>query len=111
MIGDKNNKAVKKIDKIKNGVRPPLHITGLFTLRRPLGGSGSVLARSFASIIPTPKLRHILPALVFASQSPYPGWQNVVNSRNVMCNTKPNFFGKIIKNEFALDKIDKMTVF
>jgi hypothetical protein len=22
-----------------------------------------------------------LPALVFASQSPYPGWQNIVNSR------------------------------
>jgi hypothetical protein len=27
-----------------------------------------------------------LPALAFASQSPYPGWQNVVNSRNVMRN-------------------------
>jgi hypothetical protein len=26
--------------------------------------SGSVLARSIASLIPTPKLRHILPALV-----------------------------------------------
>jgi hypothetical protein len=46
--------------------------------------SGSVLARSFALLIPTPKLRHISPALVFASQSPYPGWQNVVNSRNVI---------------------------
>jgi hypothetical protein len=34
-------------------------------------------------LIPTPKLRHILPALVFASQSPYPGWQNVVNSRTL----------------------------
>jgi hypothetical protein len=28
--------------------------------------------------------RHILPALVFATQSPYSGWQNVVNSRNVI---------------------------
>jgi hypothetical protein len=27
-----------------------------------------------------------LPALVFATQSPYSGWQNVVNSRNVMRN-------------------------
>ncbi|MDR1451658.1 MAG: hypothetical protein LBI57_04915, partial [Helicobacteraceae bacterium] len=41
---------------------------------------------SIASLIPTPKLRHILPALAFALQSPYPGWQNVVNSRNVMRN-------------------------
>jgi hypothetical protein len=32
-----------------------------------------------------------LPALVFASQSPYPGWQNVVNSRNVMRNKNPKF--------------------
>jgi hypothetical protein len=49
-------------------------------------------------LIPTPKLRHILPALVFASQSPYPGWQNVVNSRNVMRNTAPNWLENIIKN-------------
>jgi hypothetical protein len=27
-----------------------------------------------------------LPALVFASQSPYTGWQNVAYSRNVMRN-------------------------
>jgi hypothetical protein len=27
-----------------------------------------------------------LPALVFASQSPYTGGQNVAYSRNVMCN-------------------------
>jgi hypothetical protein len=53
--------------------------------------SGYVLARSFASLIPTPKLRHILPALVFASQSPYSGRQNVVNSRNVMRNKKPKY--------------------
>jgi hypothetical protein len=30
----------------------------------PFGGSGYALARSFALLIPTPKLRHILPALV-----------------------------------------------
>jgi hypothetical protein len=29
-----------------------------------VGGSGSVLARSIAPLIPTPKLRHILPAQV-----------------------------------------------
>jgi hypothetical protein len=50
-------------------------------------GSASATARSIASLIPTPLLRHILPALVFATQSPYSGCQNVVNSRNVMCNT------------------------
>jgi hypothetical protein len=30
----------------------------------PVGGSGYVLARSIASLIPTPKLRHIFAALV-----------------------------------------------
>jgi hypothetical protein len=30
----------------------------------PVGGSGYVLARSFAALIPTPKLRHIFAALV-----------------------------------------------
>jgi hypothetical protein len=29
-----------------------------------------------------------LPALAFAAQSPYSGWQNVINSRNVMRNKK-----------------------
>jgi hypothetical protein len=52
----------------------------------PVGGSGYVLARSIASLIPTPKLRHIFAALGFASQSPYSGCKNVVNSRNVMRN-------------------------
>jgi hypothetical protein len=33
-----------------------------------------------------------LSALVFASQSPYPGRQTVAYSRNVMCNKNPNFF-------------------
>jgi hypothetical protein len=33
-----------------------------------------------------------LSALVFAAQSPYPGRQNVVNSRNVMRNAKPKIF-------------------
>jgi hypothetical protein len=64
----------------------------------PDGGSGSALARSIASLIPTPKLRHIFPALVFAAQSPYPGWQNVVNSRNVIRNTPLKIFKKIIRN-------------
>jgi hypothetical protein len=32
-----------------------------------------------------------LPALVFAAQSPYPGWQNVVNSRNVRRNKNQKF--------------------
>jgi hypothetical protein len=30
----------------------------------PVGGSASATARSFAALIPTPLLRHILPALV-----------------------------------------------
>jgi hypothetical protein len=51
------------------------------------------LARSIASLIPTPKLRHILPALVFDAQSPYSGWQNVANNRNGM-----RHFFKIIWN-------------
>jgi hypothetical protein len=46
-----------------NRIRGKLHITGLFTLRRPLGGSGSGFARSIASLIPTQNLRHILSAL------------------------------------------------
>jgi hypothetical protein len=29
-----------------------------------------------------------LPALAFAAQSPYPGWQNVIYSRNVMRNAQ-----------------------
>jgi hypothetical protein len=31
-----------------------------------------------------------LPALVFAAQIPYSGWQNIVNSRNVMRNAHTN---------------------
>jgi hypothetical protein len=53
----------------------------------PVGGSGSGFARSIATLIPTQNLRHILSALVFATQSPYTGRQNVVNSRNVKRNT------------------------
>jgi hypothetical protein len=57
----------------------------------PVGGLASIrlghgLRQSHASF------RHILPSLVFASQSPYTGWQNVVNSRNVMCNMALKFF-------------------
>jgi hypothetical protein len=58
------------------------------------GGSGFRFARSFASLIPTQTSTHILPALVFATQSPYPGWQNVVNSRKVM----RNFLHPILSN-------------
>jgi hypothetical protein len=69
-----------------------LRITGLFTLfcpagqTGPVGGSGFRSPRSVAP--PTAHSTHILPALVAylrydASQSPYRGWQNVVNSRNV----------------------------
>jgi hypothetical protein len=61
--------------------------------------SGSVLARSIASLIPTQKLRHILPALVFAAQSPYPGWQNVVNSRT-LCAIVPKICWIIMKKLF-----------
>jgi hypothetical protein len=39
-----------------------LRLTGLFTLRRS-SGSAYGFARSFATLIPTQKLRHILPAL------------------------------------------------
>jgi hypothetical protein len=49
----------------------------------PVGGSASATARSIASLISTPLLRHSLSALVFAAQSPYSGHQTVVNSRNV----------------------------
>jgi hypothetical protein len=60
-------------------------------LTPPVGGSGYGLPRSIASLIPTVNFRHILSALVAylrydAAQSPYPGRQNVVNSRNVMRN-------------------------
>jgi hypothetical protein len=37
----------------------------------PVGGSGYVLARSIASLIPTPKLRHILPAPVLLRKPLY----------------------------------------
>jgi hypothetical protein len=60
--------------------------TALFTLRGLTAASCSVLARSIASLIPTPLLRRILPALVaflwndaaayMPLQSPYPGWQS-----------------------------------
>jgi hypothetical protein len=47
----------------------------------PVGGSGYGFARSFRCVrtfgldIPTLLLRHSLPALVFAAQSPYSGRQ------------------------------------
>jgi hypothetical protein len=62
----------------------------------PVGGSGYGFARSIASLIPTQNLCHILSALVFASQSPYPGRQNVVNSRNVRRNNFSNKMRRIL---------------
>jgi hypothetical protein len=58
----------------------------------PVGGSRFRSARSFATLIPTPHSTHILSALVFASQSPYTGRQNVVceKSQAESC----VFFGK-----------------
>jgi carbohydrate-selective porin OprB len=47
-----------------------------------------------------------LPALVFASQSPYPGWQNVVNSRNVMRNYRLTFLHLFYKQEFLNSFVD-----
>jgi ABC-type uncharacterized transport system YnjBCD substrate-binding protein len=52
----------------------------------PNGGSGSVRLGHSAALHSHASLRHILPALAFAAQSPYPGWQNVIYRRNVMCN-------------------------
>jgi hypothetical protein len=66
----------------------------------PYGGSGFRSPRSVASLLPTAHYTHILSAMVFATQSPYPGGQNVVNSRNVMCH-----FGKF----FVVDNILKKT--
>jgi hypothetical protein len=81
-----------------------LRITGLFTLRRPLGSSGYGFARSIASFIPAQNLRYILSALVaylrydasanMPPQSPYSGWQNVIYSRNVMRNISCNYIDK-----------------
>jgi hypothetical protein len=65
-----------------------LRLTGLYMLRRPMGGLGSVRLGHSAALHSHASLRHILPALAFAAQSPYSGWQNVIYSRNVMC-SKP----------------------
>jgi hypothetical protein len=50
----------------------------------PLAAPGFRSPRSVASLLPTAHFTHILPARVFASQSPYTGWQNVIYSRNVI---------------------------
>jgi hypothetical protein len=57
-------------------------ITGRYMLRA-FGAMGFRSARSAAP--PTLHSTHILPALAFASQSPYSGWQNVIYRRNVIC--------------------------
>jgi len=54
----------------------------------PVGGSGSVRLGHCASLHSHASLRHSLLALVFASQSPYTGWQTVVYNRNVMRNAQ-----------------------
>jgi hypothetical protein len=66
-----------------------LRITGLYMLRslRSLRGCGRL-----GHYVPTPPSTHILPALVFAAQSPYSGWQNVIYTRNVMRNKIWNFY-------------------
>jgi hypothetical protein len=63
----------------------------------PVGPSASATARSIATLIPTPLLRHSLSALVFATQSPYSGRQTVVNSRNVIRHCR-----KMVKKIFKL---------
>ena len=52
----------------------------------PVGGLASIRLGQSPAAPSHASFRHILPALVFAAQSPYMGWQNVVNSRNVMRN-------------------------
>jgi hypothetical protein len=44
--------------------------------------------------------------MVFATQSPYSGRQNVVNSRNVMRNTSLNYLENIVPIGFA-DKFNE----
>jgi hypothetical protein len=53
----------------------------------------------------------VLPALVFAAQSLYPGWQNVVNSWNIMYHSILDTYERIIyisllgeKNEIPEDR-------
>jgi hypothetical protein len=73
LIGEGTGKLchIHRPEIIKIGKPPALlgmpPVAGLASIRL-----GQSLRSSHAS------LRHILPALVFASQSPYPGWQNVV---------------------------------
>jgi hypothetical protein len=62
--------------------------TGLFTLRRPLGGSGFCSARLFRYVL-LPRLTPttFLQALLFAWQSPYSGCKNVIyRPERVICN-------------------------
>jgi hypothetical protein len=42
------------------------------------------------------------PALVFASQSPYSGWKNAANGRNIMRNLVKIFY-KLLDNFMKLD--------
>jgi hypothetical protein len=45
--------------------------------------------------IPTQTSTHSLPALVFASQSPYTGWQPVINSQTL--GEMPQFSKKFLR--------------
>jgi hypothetical protein len=56
--------------------------------------------------IPTPHPAHILPALVFATQSPYSPCQTVAYSRNIMRNTRKFF--KIFFNQVPSAPIGKI---
>jgi hypothetical protein len=80
-----NNWGRKKGKEIK---RRQLRLTGRYMLRRPSGGSGSVRLGHSAALHSHASLRHILPALAFAAQSPCPGRQNVIYRRNVRRNAQ-----------------------
>jgi hypothetical protein len=88
--------------------KPPIRRFGFRSAR-------SWLRHSHAS------LHHSLPALVFASQSPYSGWQTVVYNRNVMCHFLILFmenspilledFYKLIGQEKNMEKIAFLAYF
>jgi hypothetical protein len=67
--------------------------------------------RSRANALCAVFLRHILPSLAFAAQSPCSGWQNVIYSRNVMRNARQIFWQileKLLTKLFCNDIIKSM---
>jgi hypothetical protein len=74
---------------------------------------GSIrLGQSACGLFPTAHSTHILSALVFATQSPYSGRQNVAYSRNVMRNKKPKIYEEAPPSLAALIKeIIKKSIF